>query len=155
MINQDHLRVFLFSFIVFILGSFFASSCRPEEEVKTLSIDELYGKWNMLQASRDGKLTETLKDSYFDFRAPDVLVNNINRKEQSYSFAYDGNVIQQRGTLDVDYNILKRSGDTILLGASIRNYEFKFLLTREIPRLYQTVAMMLIKMIYFSASFIE
>ena len=96
------------------------------------SESSLEGNWIMEAAARDGNLTETLKGSYFKFQKPDELINNINRREMSFTYSLvDDHTIEQRGAMNLDYKILKFQGDTLILRTEIRDYDFQFLLLRD------------------------
>jgi len=111
--------------------SIFFSNCKSDTLKSSEPSSTLEGRWTMDKASRDGKLTETLKDSYFIFSSPNKLVNNINRREQAYEYEQSDNQILQRGSLNIDYDILKFTSDTLILAADIRNRQFQFLLLRD------------------------
>ncbi len=115
-----------------LLPILFLFGCNPDSKKEMPSSTTLEGRWRMEAAARDGKLTETLKDSYFIFQNPDILINNINRKEMSFKYnVLEGNRIEQRGALDLDYNIIKFQNDTLVLRSQIRDYDFQFLLIRD------------------------
>ena len=115
--------------ILFVISVY---SCNNAPSKSNDSTVPLEGKWLMEAATRDGKLTETLKDSYFIFESPNILINNINRREQSFEYKLAGNnKIEQRGSLDLDYTILKHNSDTLVLKTEIRDYDFQFLLVRD------------------------
>lgn len=107
------------------------SSCQPEVKSGKEEQVSLDGKWLVHKASRDGKLTQTLKDGFFEFKSPDVLINNLNRKEEVYKYTLNENIIEQRGKLNADYEVLKLVSDTLVLGTIIKDYKFAFLLLRD------------------------
>lgn len=93
--------------------------------------NNLLGRWRVESALRDGQLTETLTEAFFDFRPDGTFTSNINRSEIEYDYVFEDDVILQSGPMNVEYKILKYQPDTMILGAMIRNYDFKFLLIRD------------------------
>ncbi|MBT8189719.1 MAG: hypothetical protein KJO29_04775, partial [Bacteroidia bacterium] len=64
-------KSFLFSLLLIVT----ILSC-GEDTVKT-SVDILAGKWNIHEAYRDGRETQTLKKGYFEFSTDQKLKTNI------------------------------------------------------------------------------
>ena len=132
MIVSGRNYIYLFSYFLIVISFLTVLSCGAgNDKSDNTESDVIFGKWIMHKASRDGKLTETLKDSYFNFESPNILVNNINRREQAFSFEILDGKILQRGSLDLDYDILKFNSDTLILGTQIRDYDFQFFLLRD------------------------
>lgn len=94
-------------------------------------------------ASRSGIPTTTLKDAYFTFIGDTVMVTNLLREPKTFRYDYDGNTISQSGEMDVNYEIVKLSTDTLVMKANIQNYDFEFFLLKdkdfELDRIEQPV----------------
>lgn len=99
-------------------------------EQKTYSTD-LHGRWNVIYAERSGRSTSTLKDAYFSFLGDSILRTNLLREEKDFAYTFDGTYIQQIGEQEITYQVLHLNQDTMLLGATIQNNEFKFLTLRD------------------------
>lgn len=111
-------------------------SCNTKEQSKIDSTVTLDGRWLMEAAARDGKLTETLKGSFFEFHKDNQLINNLNRKVRTYSYELVSDVIKQRGgDMDVDYQIVQLVEDTLILRTRVLEYDFQFLLLKDTSKI--------------------
>ena len=88
-------------------------------------------RWLVIEATRNGRPTTTLKDAFFDFSSDSTMVTNIFGADQSYPYQIHGKSIEQYGTQEVTYSIDYQVTDTIVLSAQIYSYAFSFLAIRD------------------------
>lgn len=73
--------------IVLILS---LGSCKQDVQVRE---DSLYGKWEIIKASRNGKETQYLRGGYFVFQSDGMMIVNITGSEEKGTFELDGQQI--------------------------------------------------------------
>ena len=117
------MRWYLFALICFLN----LLSCKNESQVIE---SKLIGKWEVDAAMRDGAITETLKNAYFNFIDEETLISNVNRRETTYQYTFKDNIIHQTGPMNVDYKVEGMKDDTLILSATIRKYNFRFRLIK-------------------------
>ncbi|GJM34866.1 MAG: hypothetical protein DHS20C18_38670 [Saprospiraceae bacterium] len=109
----------------------FTFACGGEQEQKNEEL--LLGKWELQKASRNGRVTESLTDLYFEFFQDGKMRTNISGLPESVSYEVDGNTIHQReGQLEADYAIESLSDTLLILMTKINDYNFNFVLTKVI-----------------------
>ncbi len=107
------------------------SACMNEVQ----STEALQGNWLLEYAERSGRPTTTLKDAYFNFIGDTLLRTNLLQEDGEFTYKYDGETIKQSGEVDITYDILHFSQDTLVLNANIQKYNFKFFLLRDTSQL--------------------
>lgn len=123
-------RIFIV-FISFIFaGSIACTSDSTQVEDKTSSY--LIGRWDIQQASRNGKPTESLDELYFEFFEDGAMRTNLTGATQSGTYSLTEKVIQQRETqMDADYNIEEISDTTLTINTTLKGQVFKFYLHKS------------------------
>lgn len=87
---------------------------------------QLLGYWQLENAYRNGRLTESLDGLFFDFGPDGRLVTNISGQEEQGTYEVDDDQILQRQTsLDADYVIEEVSDTSLVLRTQLRNYVFR------------------------------
>jgi len=82
-----------------------------------------------------GKPTPTLTGLYLEFQQPDLLMTNIAGTPENMKFALDGNRIQQRGgSVDVDFEIVEISEESMQLSTIIYGATFLITFNRQAPQ---------------------
>ncbi len=108
-----------------------ALSCGGEQEQKNEEM--LLGKWELERASRNGQVTESLTDLYFEFFQDGKMRTNISGLPESVTYEVSGNTIHQReGQMDIDYNIESISDSMLVLAAEINDFNFNFVLAKAV-----------------------
>lgn len=105
-------------------------SCQ-ESNVNAIDTTLLEGTWLVVNAKRNAKQTTTLNEAFFVFKGDSTMQTNIIGEELSASYKVNGQVITQGGDKEFNYNILKLTKDTMILGTEIMNYKFEFYLLNE------------------------
>ena len=94
--------------IVFII--FLLIACKRAEIVQT---EELYGKWDIIKAERNGKETSYLRGGYFVISENGDITVNITGEDQKDKFTLDRNKIKTENE-DV-YEIEHIQGDSLVI----------------------------------------
>lgn len=92
----------------------------------------LNGKWELLEASRNGVVTGTLKDVFFEFKPPNVLETNVPTIEGVGTYTLDD--LQLTHTLSdksVDYDIKSLTDSLLLIETKLQGFKFEFSLERS------------------------
>jgi len=110
-----------------LIGVSLLSGCEPEPQ----DTSSIIGKWNVYDATRNGRRTTTLEDAYFNFVNDTLLLTNILREEQAFSYVYADDKIRVDGPLKTTYIVSQPSGDTINLYGAIKGYDFGFFTVRD------------------------
>jgi len=117
-----------FSYWGFFCIAVIITGCKGDSE-ESMNY-ELAGKWKIYEAFRDGDLTTTLEDGYFEF-IDSVMTTNILGSPVSGQFAIKDGLISHESSLAVTYDISHYSGDTMHLSTEIRGYDFLFKIEKE------------------------
>ncbi|MBT8229743.1 MAG: hypothetical protein HKN67_01275 [Saprospiraceae bacterium] len=118
-------KSFLFSLLLIVT----ILSC-GEDTVKT-SVDILAGKWNIHEAYRDGRETQTLKKGYFEFSTDQKLKTNILQDTLFYPYKLSGNKIKLEDAHKISYTVMKLTSDSLILETKIRKFDFRILLLKK------------------------
>ena len=121
-INNIKSRWILWSICFFIL-----SSC----ETTTKQEFNIIGKWNVVNADRNGSRTSTLEDAYFQFNADSTMVTNILRRDLTTGYTIRDRTIVQNTNSPLAFDIVDLIGDSLILSSKIRDYEFVFYMNRD------------------------
>lgn len=115
-------------YFVIIIGSLLFS-CKSDTPNTTASKDNLQGKWEIIDAKRNGKQTELLKNGFFNFENNE-LTSNINLSADTITEVFtvtDNNIILNNSR----YNVLYNTSDTLILSTRISNFDFEFTLGKQ------------------------
>lgn len=93
--------------------------------------EQLEGKWVVVGATRNDRETETLRDAFFEFSGDSILTTNILRAERSFPIEIKNNKVVQGGPVDITYDIISITEDTLIMEAIINTYSFSFRSVRD------------------------
>jgi len=114
-----------------LTSSFLA--CGPEESTDTTSPDQILGRWELRDAMRNGRPTESLDDLYFEFFLDGKMMTNIGGATESASYTLEEDQIHQtESQFDVHYQIRELNDSIMVLGTEIRGSSFKFTLAKAL-----------------------
>ena len=114
-----------------LFGIALLASCQSRQENDNQDI--ILGKWEIRQAYRNGRLTESLDELYFEFFQDGKMNTNLLGMPESSIYAIKENQLQQReGQLDIDYTIEELSDSLLVLSTELRGYNFRLSLKRNI-----------------------
>lgn len=109
-----------------LIFSFVLSSCGDDNSVM---LTELAGRWEISEASRDGKPTDTMEGMFFEFSEDGQLTTNMTGATESYRYELDGDQIEQReGTIETDYTVESLLNQELILTTTLRGKQFRMVL---------------------------
>lgn len=107
-------------------------ACGGEDKANT----KLQGNWQLLEAYRNERPTESMRNLYYHF-SEDVVRTNFTGKEQTatYSFA-ENKIILENGGIDnkgmaLSFDAIFLNDTTMELQTNIQNHSFRFLLLKK------------------------
>jgi hypothetical protein len=118
---------------VFLFGIVFtASMCTSEVDDNTGEL--LIGRWELQEASRNGRITASLDDLYFEFYEDGSMRTNLSGGTETAKYKLDLPEIRQtESKMDAVYAIEEISDSMLLVNTELRGYSFRFLLAKSIP----------------------
>lgn len=105
------------------------NACKKDNENNT---DLLVGRWEVEEATRNGRPTESLAELYFEFTPDGGLMTNVTGIPEEGTYEVSGDKILQRDTqLEAEYNIEELSADNLILTTELSagngaRYAFRF-----------------------------
>ena len=114
-------------FIATTMAVILHQSC-SSEKIQTQDLD---GKWLVIEAQRNGKMTTTLEEGFFQFQEDSIFSTNIFSVEMDFTYQLTEDGFQQRGEIDLDYIIEALRPDTLIVTSEIRNNSFRFVTIRD------------------------
>lgn len=107
-----------------------------QDEPKSPSFDEqlLYGRWNLQEALRNNRKTETLTGTFYEFEPNGVMHTNFtpdqNMTPGEFAYEFDGRTITRKDDSESYYQVDSLSQSTLILSTTYGQYQFKFTLNR-------------------------
>lgn len=124
-------------FLPLLLGSCILSSCQEEKPNGKANFEQdgLIGRWELSKGYRNGKETETLTGTYYEFGADGFMKTNLTptTMEQTYEYSFANNEIKQQGEPPIVYSVDTLTQDLLALSMVINNFPFKIELKKSIP----------------------
>lgn len=121
-------RFFQSALLILALGSFFACN---EDEIQDQ--DLILGRWDIQEALRSGRPTESLDNLFFEFFEEGKMTTNITGSTVDGSYEIDGDQLKQRGgPLETNYTIQTLSDSVLVLTALINKFDFKLQFSRTV-----------------------
>lgn len=124
-----------FSFAVLLTTSFLMS-CQPDGPKKAeLNKADLIGRWEISKGFRNGKETETLTGTYYEFDEAGSLKTNLTptTMEQKYQYSFSDHEIKQKGDMPIVYTVDSLTSSYLGLSMVINNFQFKLELSKAVP----------------------
>ena len=94
----------------------------------------LVGRWNLVEGQRNGKVTDSLRDTYFEFTEDSKMSTNLPIKGGKNS-PYDivDNAIMQTiiNDIQIKYDIAELTPAVLKLTTNLRGYDFVFSMEKE------------------------
>ncbi len=124
---MNKVNVSAVSLLMVLLWSVLA--CRNDRNDDLL--EQLIGRWEIEEAYRSGRLTESLAELYFEFLPNGKLLTNIAGMPEEVAYELSGKkILQRNGQIDVEYQVESIEADNLVLTTNLRNYAFRFVLSR-------------------------
>jgi hypothetical protein len=124
-----------FSFIL-LFATFWLSSCQSDgPKTPVFEKDNILGRWEISKAWRNGKTTETLTGTYYEFDEAGTMKTNLTptTMEQVYEYSLSGNEIKQKGEPPITYTIDSLTPNFLAMNMVINNFPFKLELNKALP----------------------
>ncbi len=115
--------------LLMVLASITFFACKNDNSnTKELIV----GRWEVLEASRNGRPTESLADLYFDFSQDGKLMTNVAGIPEEGTYEVKGDKVLQRNTrLEADYIVEEITADNLVLTTELRGYAFRFAMKKD------------------------
>ncbi len=96
--------------------------------------DDLLGRWELQRGFRNGKETETLTGTYYEF-SEETLKTNLTptTMETAFEYSYSDNTIKQKGEIPLTYAVDSLTTDFLQMSVTINNFPFKLELKKVMP----------------------
>ena len=115
--------VLVLSVVVLVMGSCTSDNGMHEED--------LVGKWQVVQAQRNGKSTELVNGATFVFDEKGIMKTDITGAEDAGSFTLNEPVLTYHGKKDVLYTLNKLTQDSMQLAVDLQGLNFVLDLVRQ------------------------
>lgn len=105
------------------------SACTDDNAVDTEQL--LQGRWELVEAKRNNRPTESLTELYFLFQNDGTVETNLSGAVESGAYRLDDQTIEQRNTsMDTDYLIQSLTDSLLVLRTRLSNQNFEFSLRK-------------------------
>lgn len=115
--------------------SSFSFACTSDAKLDKASKNKVIGKWEIKEAFRNGKLTESLDNLFFEFYEDGQMRTNIlgANIQANYDFS-NGKIKQEAGEegVELEYLVEIVTDTSLVLTTVLRRYNFKFDLQRNL-----------------------
>jgi len=94
----------------------------------------LEGRWNIIEGQRNGKVTDSLRDTYFEFSTGDKMSTNLPIKGGMNSpYTIEDNAILQTiiNNIQIKYEIVELTPKALTLTTNLRGFDFVFSMEKE------------------------
>ena len=119
-----------------IAVTYFLLSCQTEGPKRAeINKADLIGRWEISKAFRNGKQTETLTGTYYEFDDAENMKTNLTptTMEQSYEYSFVGHEIKQKGEPTIVYTIDSLTPEYLAMNMTINNFPFNLELKKALP----------------------
>ena len=115
--------------LVLVIGSVF--SCRSE--VADDKQDSILGRWDIQEATRNNRPTESLAELYFEFYEDGTMLTNLTGESEKANYEVDGErLLQRESQVEPDYLIEELTDSVLIISTRLRNIPFRFRLKKSI-----------------------
>lgn len=119
-----------FQTTLLIFGLSIAVACGEDDVHDT---DLILGRWDIQEALRGGRPTESLDNLFFEFFEEGKMRTNITGTPTNASYEISGDQLLQRGgPLEADYTIQSLTDSALILTAIINKLDFKLEFARTV-----------------------
>ena len=124
--------------VIPIFGVLFLSlvSCEnePNNDGPTFDENQIVGRWELVEAFRNGKKTEMLTDAFYEFEKDGNLSTNFppSVNELSLTYAFDGQKVETKGAEELVFEVENLTDSTLTLSMVVQKFPFKLILERAV-----------------------
>lgn len=116
--------------LAFSLLTMVACNDEPTTDDTTVK-DQLTGRWELIEATRNGQVTETLSSAYMEFLEDGTLATNLAGGREIVNYETDGTVLAIKdGRMPMEYGIETLSESALVLTMSMRDIPFRLSLQK-------------------------
>ncbi|HFA51432.1 MAG TPA: hypothetical protein ENJ95_20660 [Bacteroidetes bacterium] len=110
------------------------SACEDDNKQPTFDKNLLFGKWELQDAWRNGKKTETLSGTYYEFSEDGKMKTNLTptATEEEFPYSFDGYQIVQKGENEVVYKLDSLTESVMAVSMVIQKFPFRLVLNKSI-----------------------
>lgn len=128
-----HARFTLPIALLSVLISIFVISCQQDSKKTASNAELILGRWDIQEANRNGRPTESLAELYYEFYEDGSMRTNLTGASEQCKFELDNNSLYQRESkMDADYLIEELTDSTLVISTELRGSAFRFLLSKSI-----------------------
>jgi hypothetical protein len=116
------------------------AACKSDPKTPEFAQSMLTGRWEIDKAWRNGKQTETLTGTYYEFGENGEMRTNLTPTlvEDEFSYEYSDNVIEQKSEPPVTYTIENLTDSLLVFSMKINNFPFRLQLKKAMPPANET-----------------
>ena len=115
------------TFLLALTWGLIWSSCKTDPDFPR---EDLIGRWEVLDAERDGNKTKSLNKGYFEFYDSERLFTNILNTKDTISYELSGNKLNLLNQ-KYSFNVVRLMNDSLTLNTRIKKTNFKILFVRS------------------------
>jgi len=116
-----------FAFYAFLAVATGLFACKTEKQDDYS--DKILGRWDLIEAQRNGDPTESIAGLFFEFQTGGAMRTNLSRTEETAAYTVEDNkILQRQSQIEADYTIEAVTDSTMTLATTLRNTNFRFLL---------------------------
>ncbi len=119
-----------------VLGlTIFVACGEDEPKAPTYDKEYLIGRWELTDAWRSNKKTETLTGIYYEFATTGKMNTNftLDMTDGEFPYEFDGRNIIQKGKMDRSYTIDSLTRETLIFSTVFNDSNFKLALVKKVP----------------------
>ncbi len=112
------------------------TACQDDTGSTSFEKNQLLGRWEIAEAYRNGKKTETLTGTFYEFGEDGNMRTNLNpaAMEESYPFEFDGQKIQQKGGVKTEFAVEELTDSTLIMKMTISKFPFRLMLNKVVEQ---------------------
>jgi len=118
-------------FLLLLLIPSFFFSCKKEIDPTPQLV---LGRWEIKEAYRNGKATESLADLFFEFKEGGKMATNLPVTEVPMEATYEvkkGKIEQTQGEINLAYQIETLNDTAMVLQTQFQGFDFRFILNKS------------------------
>jgi len=121
----------LFIIVTSAIGICSCQSHSEKIDIPTINKDDIIGKWDLMEAKRNGKITESLADAYLQFDTAENLTTNLFGATAKQQVSWQDSTVTVADS-SVSYHISTLESDTLMLSFDIQRYLFDLTFVRAL-----------------------
>ena len=126
------MRISYYLFLFLLMIGY--SNCTSDSTVSSKKAANIEGHWELVEAYRSGRKTESLGGTYFTFTSDKMSTNLPINGAIDSPYTNQDNIITQTivNDIKINYTIQDLTIDNLRLNTKLRGVDFSFLLKRKV-----------------------